>query len=67
MNISLSITEKTLFSQCFYELLLFLQPYNVLAQPIKQAKAAGYRLDSRVLDINHVDVSIGDFPTCNYL
>lgn len=33
------------------------QPYNALAQPIKQALAAGYRFDSKVLDVSNVDVS----------
>ena len=37
---------------------IFFQAFNTLAHPIKQAKAAGYVLASRVLDISHVDVSI---------
>ena len=39
-------------------LLYIFQAFNTLAHPIKQAKAAGYVLASRVLDISHVDVSI---------
>ncbi|PVD20170.1 hypothetical protein C0Q70_20665, partial [Pomacea canaliculata] len=30
-------------------------PFNTLAHPIKQALAAGYRFDSKVLDISNVD------------
>jgi hypothetical protein len=33
------------------------QAFNVLATPIRQAQAANYRPDCRVLDINHIDVS----------
>jgi len=33
--------------------------YNVIATPIKQAKEANYRFDSRILDINHVDLVAG--------
>lgn len=31
--------------------------FNLIATPIRQAKAANYHLDSRVLDINNVEVS----------
>ncbi|XP_025077096.1 mitochondrial import inner membrane translocase subunit TIM44-like [Pomacea canaliculata] len=34
-------------------------PFNTLAHPIKQALAAGYRFDSKVLDISNVDVMAG--------
>jgi len=34
------------------------QAFNVLATPIRQAKSASYQTNSRVLDINHVDVDI---------
>ncbi|XP_064609200.1 mitochondrial import inner membrane translocase subunit TIM44-like [Liolophura sinensis] len=34
-------------------------PFNTLAHPIKQAFAAGYKFNSRVLDINNVDVAAG--------
>ncbi|KAL8610757.1 Mitochondrial import inner membrane translocase subunit TIM44 [Nucella lapillus] len=34
-------------------------PFNTLAHPIKQALAAGYRFDSRVLDVSNVDVMAG--------
>nr|KAG5699542.1 hypothetical protein BaRGS_033738 [Batillaria attramentaria] len=34
-------------------------PYNTLAHPIKQALAAGYKFDSKVLDISNVDVMAG--------
>jgi len=33
--------------------------FNVLATPIKQAQAAGYKLHSKVLDVNHVDIVAG--------
>ena len=34
-------------------------PYNVLAQPIKQAQEAGYFFDSKVLDIENLDLAMG--------
>ncbi|XP_069699311.1 mitochondrial import inner membrane translocase subunit TIM44 [Periplaneta americana] len=34
-------------------------PFNVLATPIRQATAAGYRLDSKILDIDNVDLAMG--------
>ncbi len=34
-------------------------PYNVLATPIKQALQMGYVFDSRVLDIDHLDLAMG--------
>ena len=34
-------------------------PFNVIATPIKQAKAAGLRLDSKVLDVDNVDLAMG--------
>lgn len=34
-------------------------PFNVLAHPVKQAQAAGYRFDSKILDIDHVDLAMG--------
>ncbi|KAJ9581455.1 hypothetical protein L9F63_023387 [Diploptera punctata] len=34
-------------------------PFNTLAVPIKQAQAAGLRLDSKVLDIDNVDLAMG--------
>lgn len=37
----------------------FEAPYNTLANPIKQAQAAGFRLDSKVLDIDNVDLAMG--------
>jgi import inner membrane translocase subunit TIM44 len=33
--------------------------FNVLATPIRQAQSAMYKLDNRVLDINHVDIVAG--------
>ena len=33
------------------------QPYNVLAHPIKQAKAAGLKFDNKIIDVSNVDVS----------
>ena len=36
---------------------VYFQPYNVLAHPIKQAKAAGLRIESKVMDVSNVDVS----------
>ncbi len=35
----------------------FFQAFNTLAHPLRQAKQMGYKLDSTVLDISHVDVS----------
>jgi len=34
-------------------------PFNTLATPIRQAAAAGYRLDSKILDIDNVDLAMG--------
>ncbi|XP_021928898.1 mitochondrial import inner membrane translocase subunit TIM44 isoform X3 [Zootermopsis nevadensis] len=34
-------------------------PFNLLATPIRQAAAAGYRLDSKILDIDNVDLAMG--------
>ncbi|XP_035224779.1 mitochondrial import inner membrane translocase subunit TIM44-like [Stegodyphus dumicola] len=34
-------------------------PYNTLATPIKQAKELGYYFDSKILDINNVDLAMG--------
>ena len=34
------------------------QCYNVLAQPMQRAKEVGYKFDSKILDINQVDVSM---------
>lgn len=34
-------------------------PFNTLATPIRQATAAGYRLDSKILDIDNVDLAMG--------
>ncbi|KAL7299740.1 hypothetical protein TKK_0007490 [Trichogramma kaykai] len=34
-------------------------PYNVIAQPLQQAFKLGYRLDSKVLDIDNVDLLMG--------
>jgi len=34
-------------------------PYNTLATPIKQAQSMGYYFDSKVLDINNVDLAMG--------
>lgn len=34
-------------------------PYNLFAVPIKEAKMKGYRLDSKVLDIDNVDIVMG--------
>ncbi|KFM82998.1 Mitochondrial import inner membrane translocase subunit TIM44, partial [Stegodyphus mimosarum] len=34
-------------------------PYNTLATPIKQAKELGYFFDSKILDINNVDLAMG--------
>lgn len=33
--------------------------FNVLATPIRQAQAANYKQDCRVLDINHIDIVAG--------
>jgi len=33
------------------------QPFNVLIHPIKTAKQQGMKFDSKILDINNVDVS----------
>jgi len=40
----------------FYFMSLF-QPFNVLIHPIKTAKQQGMKFDSKILDINNVDVS----------
>uniref|UniRef100_A0A2M3Z9Y3 Mitochondrial import inner membrane translocase subunit TIM44 n=1 Tax=Anopheles braziliensis TaxID=58242 RepID=A0A2M3Z9Y3_9DIPT len=37
----------------------FESTYNIIATPIKQAIAAGYRLDSKILDIENVDLAMG--------
>ncbi|XP_072166668.1 mitochondrial import inner membrane translocase subunit TIM44-like [Diadema setosum] len=34
-------------------------PFNQLATPIKQAKSMGYQFDSKVLDVDSVDLSMG--------
>ncbi|XP_076167119.1 mitochondrial import inner membrane translocase subunit TIM44 isoform X2 [Ptiloglossa arizonensis] len=34
-------------------------PYNLIAQPLMQAEKLGYRLDSKILDINNVDLIMG--------
>ncbi|KAL3866842.1 hypothetical protein ACJMK2_044103 [Sinanodonta woodiana] len=34
-------------------------PYNTLAHPINTARSAGYIIDNKVLDINHVDIAAG--------
>ncbi|XP_011505293.1 PREDICTED: mitochondrial import inner membrane translocase subunit TIM44 [Ceratosolen solmsi marchali] len=34
-------------------------PYNVIAQPLTQALKLGYRLDSKVLDIDNIDLLMG--------
>ncbi|VDK86243.1 unnamed protein product [Dibothriocephalus latus] len=34
-------------------------PFNVLSAPIKQTLEMGYKLDSRVLDVNNIDVHMG--------
>lgn len=34
--------------------------YNAIAQPILQAKKIGYRLDSKILDIDNVDILMGE-------
>ncbi|GAB1602491.1 mitochondrial import inner membrane translocase subunit TIM44-like [Argonauta hians] len=34
-------------------------PFNTLAQPIRAAYSAGYKFDSRVLDINNIDIAAG--------
>ncbi|XP_063226411.1 mitochondrial import inner membrane translocase subunit TIM44 [Bacillus rossius redtenbacheri] len=34
-------------------------PFNVFSAPIRQARAAGYRFDSKVLDIDNVDLMMG--------
>ncbi|XP_015437368.1 PREDICTED: mitochondrial import inner membrane translocase subunit TIM44 [Dufourea novaeangliae] len=34
-------------------------PYNIIAQPLMQAEKLGYHLDSKVLDINNVDLIMG--------
>lgn len=33
--------------------------FNILSTPIKQAQTLGYKFDSRVLDISHVDLALG--------
>ncbi|XP_053677859.1 mitochondrial import inner membrane translocase subunit TIM44 isoform X2 [Anopheles nili] len=37
----------------------FESTYNVIATPIAQAQKAGYRLDSKILDIENVDLAMG--------
>jgi len=34
-------------------------PFNVIAQPLRQAAQLGYSLDSRVLDIDNLDLAMG--------
>ncbi|XP_059480540.1 mitochondrial import inner membrane translocase subunit TIM44 [Neocloeon triangulifer] len=34
-------------------------PYNILATPIKQAKALGMRFDSKIIDIDNIDLALG--------
>lgn len=34
-------------------------PFNILATPIRQVADAGYRLDSKILDIDNVDLAMG--------
>ncbi|XP_076290971.1 mitochondrial import inner membrane translocase subunit TIM44 isoform X2 [Lasioglossum baleicum] len=34
-------------------------PYNIIAQPLKQAEKLGYHLDSKILDINNIDLIMG--------
>ena len=36
------------------------QPFNVLMQPINAAKANGLNIDSCVLDVSNVDVSVSE-------
>ena len=43
--------------------LLFFQPFNALAAPIKEVKKAKYVMCSRVLDINNLDVSSSHWYT----
>ena len=37
----------------------FEAPFSILSQPIKQAKQLGYYFDSRILDIDDVDLAMG--------
>lgn len=37
----------------------FEAPYNILSTPIRTAQQMGYRLDSRVLDIDSIDLAMG--------
>uniref|UniRef100_A0A182T010 Mitochondrial import inner membrane translocase subunit TIM44 n=1 Tax=Anopheles maculatus TaxID=74869 RepID=A0A182T010_9DIPT len=37
----------------------FESTYNIIATPISQAQKAGYRLDSKILDIENVDLAMG--------
>jgi hypothetical protein len=34
-------------------------PFNILSAPVKQAMTMGYFFDSRVLDIDHLDLAMG--------
>lgn len=34
-------------------------PYNILSGPIKQARGMGYKFDSKILDIDNVDLVMG--------
>nr|CAD7594777.1 unnamed protein product [Timema genevievae] len=34
-------------------------PYNIFATPIRKARAIGYRFDSKVLDVDNVDLAMG--------
>jgi import inner membrane translocase subunit TIM44 len=37
----------------------FEAPYNILATPVKQAKQMGYKISSKVLDIDNLDLAMG--------
>ncbi|KAK2706153.1 mitochondrial import inner membrane translocase subunit TIM44-like [Artemia franciscana] len=34
-------------------------PFNVISTPIKQAQSMGYKMDCRIIDIDHVDLAMG--------
>ena len=37
----------------------FEAPYNIMAEPIKQARKSGYVFGSQILDVEHVDLASG--------
>lgn len=52
------ITKSLISNRELFNLFNLFQPFNTLAHPMKEAKKANYKFESKVLDINNIDVSI---------